>query len=122
MLKGCAITAVLHCAPPANRPSNEEICNCFKWFEKTLEVIPTRVYLALGVISWNTIIKYARKKMLHSTGISQFRHGAITKFNDGSFLLASYHPSQQNVFTGRLTEEMFDDILVRARNLLQIAK
>lgn len=117
-LKGCAITAVLHCAPPANKPLNEEIRNCFQWLTKTLDTVPARVYLALGTISFYTILKYACLKGICDKRMPEFKHGSLVEFNDGSILISSYHPSQQNVFTGRLTEEMFDNILMKARNLL----
>ncbi|MGQ9617096.1 MAG: uracil-DNA glycosylase [Spirochaetota bacterium] len=118
ILHNCAITATLHCAPPANRPGAEEIHNCYPWFEETVAILPVRVFLALGGIGWRTVINYARNRGLYEKAMPEFQHGAFVEFNNESLLLGSYHPSQQNVFTRRLTEEMFDEILMQVKSFL----
>ena len=117
-LHNCAITATLHCAPPANRPTAEEIRNCFHWFEETVAIFPLRVFLALGGIGWRTILSYAHNHGLYEKAMPEFQHGALVEFNNGCVLIGSYHPSQQNVFTRRLTEEMFDEILIQVKSFL----
>ncbi|QDT46838.1 Uracil DNA glycosylase superfamily protein [Symmachiella dynata] len=119
ILKDCAITAVCHCAPPQNKPTTDEIANCRDWLTETLEQLPVRLFLALGQIGFKAILKEARSRGWHTGKLPKFGHGAQVELTDGRVLLASYHPSQQNTFTGRLTEEMFDDIFATARGILQ---
>jgi len=117
-LADCAISAACHCAPPGNRPTSEEIANCREWFEETTAVLPLRGFLALGGIGWRAVIDLARHLDWYSGPIPKFGHGALVPLADDRWLLGSYHPSQQNTFTGRLTEEMLDDVMRRARELL----
>ncbi|TWU12248.1 Uracil DNA glycosylase superfamily protein [Symmachiella macrocystis] len=119
ILKDCAITAVCHCAPPQNKPTTDEIANCRDWLTETFEQLPVRLFLALGQIGFKAILKEARSRGWHAGKLPKFGHGAQVELTDGRVLLASYHPSQQNTFTGRLTEEMFDDIFTTARGILQ---
>ncbi|MDP7016176.1 MAG: uracil-DNA glycosylase [Pirellulaceae bacterium] len=114
----CAITATCHCAPPDNKPAAEEVANCRPFFVETVELLPVRVFLALGQIGWNAVLREARQQGWRTGKRPKFAHGAVEEFDDGRFLLASYHPSQQNTFTGRLTEEMLDDVFAKARDLL----
>lgn len=118
----CAITAACHCAPPGNRPSAEELRQCSGWLEETLRIVPARVIVALGQIAWKSVLSWAKDRgALRSH--SKFRHGAEAVLPgrecESIHVLASYHPSQQNTFTGRLTEEMFDAVFRRAREILQ---
>ena len=115
----CAITAAGHCAPPQNKPTREEIQNCEEWFERTVALLPVRVFLALGQIGWRAVIDKARVAGWYSGPIPKFGHAAKVQFNTGQWLLGSYHPSQQNTFTGRLTEEMLDHVFEVARGLIQ---
>ena len=113
-LDRCAITAVCHCAPPQNRPTATEIAFCRGWLEETLRLVPFRVVLCLGQLAWQQTVRVAKANewVLHRP--PKFSHGAETPLAGDRWLLASYHPSQQNTFTGRLTEAMLDDVLQRA--------
>lgn len=117
-LTDCAITAACHCAPPGNKPTREELQNCSEWFEETVELLPVRVFLALGQIGWRAVVDLARQTGLYSGRVPKFYHGACAGLSGDRWLVGSYHPSQQNTFTGRLTEEMFDGVFVQVRELL----
>ncbi|MEO7453683.1 MAG: uracil-DNA glycosylase [Fimbriimonadales bacterium] len=106
ILKGCLITAVNRCAPPDNKPTPQELDNCADFLAETLQETPWDVVVALGGIAWTRLGKHLGRR-LH-----KFGHG-VEHVADGRLLIASYHPSQQNTFTGRLTEEMFDAIFSR---------
>lgn len=118
-LSDCAITAVCHCAPPDNKPTREEKENCQRWLAQTVDVAPARVLLVLGQIAWQETAKEARRRNWWTGGLPKFSHGAKVELAGGRWLLGSYHPSQQNTFTGRLTEAMFDEVFQTARQLLQ---
>lgn len=118
-LINCAITATCHCAPPDNKPTKEEIENCRPWFDRTVEITPARVFLALGQIGWRSMIGYARQAGWYQGRIPKFGHGAEVEFSRNRWLIGSYHPSQQNTFTGRLTEPMFDSVFARVNEMLE---
>ncbi len=119
-LLDCAITAACHCAPPGNRPTTAELAACSTWLTHTLDLVPARVIVALGRIAWHAILREATSRgWLPARPRPTFRHGAEVTLAEGRTLLASYHPSQQNTFTGRLTEPMFDAVFRRARQLLR---
>lgn len=111
-LAGAYVTAVVHCAPPGNRPTPEERDNCLPYLERELRLLPWRVVVALGSFAYDGV---ARATGLR--GRPAFGHGVEVSPADGRWVLCSYHPSQQNTFTRRLTEEMLDAIFVRAREL-----
>ncbi|HMC12211.1 MAG TPA: uracil-DNA glycosylase [Pirellulaceae bacterium] len=115
----CAITAVCHCAPPDNKPLPEEIANCRQWLIESIDVVQPQVLLALGQIAWRAIIMEARRRQWHQGSMPRFGHGAKVPLGIGGWLLASYHPSQQNTFTGKLTEPMFDAVFAEARELVR---
>jgi uracil-DNA glycosylase len=117
-LHDCAITAACHCAPPDNKPTREELSNCRTWFERTVDLLRPKVLLALGGIGYRAVIDLARERGWHAGKLPRFAHGAHIELAGGRHLLASYHVSQQNTFTGRLTEQMLDDVLRAARELL----
>ncbi len=82
-------------------------------------MLPARVLLALGQIGFKAILTEARARGWHTGKLPKFGHGAQVELTDGRTLLASYHPSQQNTFTGRLTQEMFDGIFTTVREILE---
>jgi uracil-DNA glycosylase family 4 len=115
----CTITAMCHCAPPDNKPLPDEIANCQPWLTETFDLIQPRVIVALGQFAWKSSLDQARaRQWFTAKKLPPFGHGAEVELADGRYLLGSYHPSQQNTFTGRLTEPMLDAIFTRARQLL----
>lgn len=118
-LKDVFITAVCRCVPPKNRPKVAEIKNCLPWLAAEVALLPNlQGFVALGGIAFDGI-----RRMYKSQGIvlpkMKFGHGEIYKLGHGlPWLLASYHPSQQNTLTGRLTLDMFNEIWARVRDLL----
>jgi uracil-DNA glycosylase len=113
-----AITAACHCAPPDNKPTRQELANCREWFEATVDLLQPRVFLALGNIGFRAVVDLARDRGWYEGKLPRFAHGARIELAGGRHLLASYHVSQQNTFTGRLTEGMLDDVFHAARQLL----
>jgi uracil-DNA glycosylase family 4 len=116
-LDNALITAVCHCAPPDNKPIADEVANCRPWLEQTIETTKPSVFLALGKLAWDQLIRYFRSADLWIERVPKFGHGAEVELVDGRTLLGSYHPSQQNTFTGRLTEVMLDDVFRRTVEL-----
>lgn len=118
VLRDCVITATCHCAPPDNKPTPDEIAACRPWLDETIDLLPVRVFVALGQIAWKSVIDAARRREWWTGPLPKFTHGAEVELTDGRRLIGSYHPSQQNTFTGRLTEPMLDAVFARARTLL----
>ncbi len=118
-LHACAVTAVCHCAPPQNKPTREELETCRRWFSELLDFAPAQVFLCLGQISWKQTSRELIRRGMYAGCSPRFAHGAQVPLADGRWLLGSYHPSQQNTFTGRLNEQMFDEVFDRARRLLE---
>ena len=114
----CAITATCHCAPPGNKPSREEIDNCRDWLEQTAGLLEVRVVLALGRIAWQSVVHLSQRRGWLQRPLPAFAQGATVPMAGSRWLVGSYHPSQQNTFTGRLTEEMLDQVFARARELI----
>jgi len=115
----CAITAVCHCAPPDNKPTPQEVAHCRPWLEETFALLPAKVLIALGQIAWRAALLYARERGWRTGAMPKFGHGAVVELAGGRTLLGSYHPSQQNTFTGKLTEPMFDAIFAKAKALVE---
>lgn len=119
-LKDCYITAILRCAPPQNKPTAEEKINCFAYLLQEINLLENiQVIVALGKIAFDTVLNAFKE--IERTNFSkrpQFGHGIELKINEKITLIASYHPSQQNTFTGKLTESMFSAIFKRARELI----
>ncbi|MDN5724604.1 MAG: uracil-DNA glycosylase [Propionibacteriales bacterium] len=123
-LTDCRIVAAVRCAPPANKPSTPERHTCGHWLDRDLElsVATVRAVVALGGIGWSAFLAAARRlgwQVPRPT--PKFGHGAeaalITAAGQPIRLIGCYHVSQQNTFTGRLTEPMLDEIFVRARGV-----
>jgi len=113
-LKNVYISAAVRCAPPANKPSREEIAACGYWTQRELALLPgLRVYLALGRLAHDALLAHHGLVKAHWP----FAHGAEHTLPRGPVLLDSYHVSRQNTQTGRLTKKMFDEILLRAKAL-----
>jgi uracil-DNA glycosylase family 4 len=117
-LSDCAVTAVCHCAPPANKPTPVEIDNCSRWLRQTVDLVPVRVCVALGQIAWRAVVDESRRRGWLAGPNPKFTHGATVTLAGQRWLVGSYHPSQQNTSTGRLTEPMFDRIFATVRKLL----
>lgn len=116
-LTGVAITNACRCAPPENKPTRAEIDNCRDWFRQTVEMLPIRVFVGLGQVGWRAVVDFARTEGWHSGKLPQFSHGAELELGKDRWLIGSFHPSQQNTFTGRLTEPMLDSVFRRASQL-----
>ena len=126
-LDGVRITAAVHCAPPANKPTTQEKHTCGEWLQEELRIVEpvVNVIVPLGGIAW-TATASALRTGGWEVERAAFGHGATaaattpvdTKGSSRNVtILGSYHPSQQNTFTGRLTEPMLDGVLARARDL-----
>ncbi len=115
-LTGCYVAAAVRCAPPANKPSVSERDNCLPYLQRELSVLrEVKVIVALGSFAWDcclSVIKATGEQVLVPK--PKFTHLAEARL--GRFLLiGSYHPSQQNTFTGTLTEKAFDTVFERAK-------
>lgn len=117
-LRDCYVTAAVRCAPPDNKPLPQENANCRPYLLRELELLKRlRVIIALG--------RFAFDAAIDSVGLldpepkrPQFKHAAELDLSGGVTLIASFHPSQQNTFTGKLTEPMFDRVFARAKKIL----
>jgi uracil-DNA glycosylase len=119
-LRDCYITAAVRCAPPDNRPGIDERDRCLPYLVRELPALArVRVLVALGAFAWDATLRAARALGLAlPSPRPRFAHAAEAAL--GPFaLLGSYHPSQQNTFTGRLTEQELDRVFARARQLLE---
>ncbi len=119
-LRGAWVTAAVRCAPPANKPTPQERDTCLPWTLRELELLAdVRVILCLGAFAWQVALRLltlGSDDRKASGPQPRFAHGA--EFAAGRHtLLGSYHPSQQNTFTGKLTAEMMDAVLTRALEL-----
>lgn len=115
----CAIVATCHCAPPDNKPTTQEIANCRPWLTQTIDIVPAQVFLALGQIGWASLCRQLRERGWLTGRQPKFAHAAEVALADDRWLLGSYHPSQQNTFTGRLTEAMLDAVFAKAKARLR---
>lgn len=115
-----AITAIAHCAPPANKPLPIEVDNCSIHFKRTVDLMPKlRGMVALGRIAFDGCLKlYRSRGWLPPGPRPQFGHGVLHQFPNAPFLLGCFHPSQQNTFTGKLTPAMIREVFSRAKRLL----
>ena len=112
-LTGAYITAAVRCAPPANKPTTEERDACMGYITRELAVLHrARVLVALGLFGYQVVCGLVGVKPR-----PKFGHGVEAEAPDGRVVLCSFHPSQQNTFTGKLTPPMLDQIFVRSREL-----
>jgi len=123
-LAGARIVPAVRCAPPANKPTPGERDTCSAWFDREVALVEPhlRAVLALGGFAFDAALAAARRLgWTVPAARPRFGHGASVPLGSSSGrpvrLLASYHVSQQNTFTGRLTEPMLDDVLAAARAL-----
>jgi len=122
-LHGCVISAALRCAPPANKPLREELDRCRLHLRRELALLQRkRVIVALGRIAFLEVLKAWRENGGKIPGgrTPAFRHAGEWNLPGGVVLIASYHPSQQNTQTGRLTRPMFHAVFRRASQLLSL--
>jgi uracil-DNA glycosylase family 4 len=132
-LKNLYITAAVRCAPPDNKPLPRELAQCSNFLDRELAGLEkVKVVVALGKIGFDAYLNYMKRRLAHpnvatnatlerGTRFSKkdyvFKHGASYKMPDGRILLASFHPSNQNTQTGKLTRIMFVEIFKRAARL-----
>ncbi len=116
-LSGALVTSPVKCAPPANKPTTEERDTCRPFFDRELDVVDARVFIALGGFAYQGLSSYLGIKPR-----PKFGHGVEAEVLDGphagATVICSFHVSQQNTFTGRLTEPMLDAVFSRARELV----
>ena len=120
-LKDAWVTATVRCAPPGNKPTTQERETCRPYLESELDLFDSaRVIVTLGGFAFASLLRIQRARGASiDRPMPKFRHGVEVEI-DGKVLLASYHPSQQNTFTGTLTEPMFDAIWARAAELITV--
>jgi len=120
-LKDCYITAAVHCAPPLNKPSLSEFNSCRPYLIDELKLMRAKlaVVIVLGKIAFDSFLKaFEESGGLILKPRPKFGHGVAVPLRNGPLLICSYHPSQQNTFTGKLTVPMFQAIFERARSAL----
>ncbi len=117
-LTDCYITAIVHCAPPANKPTVEERATCNAWLDRELDLLEFgEVVVVLGQLAYGQVLRRFGPAVPRPR--PRFAHGLEVPIDGGGpLVIASYHPSQQNTFTGRLTEEMLDAVFRRVNALL----
>ena len=110
------ITASGRCAPPKNKPTAEELNNCQPFLEREIELLQPKVIVVLGRIAFERILRiYSESK-----AGKKFGHGTSFRLEAGPWLVCSYHPSQQNTSTKKLTVEMFDGMWAQVKSLLEV--
>ncbi|OBH00241.1 MULTISPECIES: uracil-DNA glycosylase [unclassified Mycobacterium] len=116
---GVRIAAPVRCAPPANAPTPAERDTCWPWLEAEWRLVAehVRTIVALGGFAWQIALRLPGASAMRKP---RFGHGVVAQFAPGVRLLGCYHPSQQNMFTGRLTPAMLDDVFRDAKRLAGI--
>ncbi len=116
------IGAAIRCAPPYNKPLLSEFANCHSYLVQEMQLLTQlKVIVALGSIAYNAVKKALRlNPEFKKFRFPPFAHGQHVELPDGRFLICSYHPSQQNTFTGKLTQPMFQKIFETAKALTQL--
>ena len=119
-LTGAWVTAPVRCVPPGNKPTIEERDNCSRWFDAELELLDPSVVITLGDYAYRSVWRHlADRGMALPRPRPRFGHGIEVAIEGGPVVLGSYHPSQQNTFTGKLTEAMLDAVFRRAAELVE---
>ncbi len=118
-LKNLYITAAVRCAPPDNKPLPQELAECSTFLDREIAGLTNlRVIVALGKIGFDAYLNHVKRRgLIASKKTYIFKHGASYRLPDGKTLLASYHPSNQNTQTGKLTRKMFVEIFKEAAEL-----
>ena len=121
VLSDVYITAAARCAPPDNKPFPQELANCSSFLDRELDGLKKlTVVVALGKIGFDAYLNYLKRRGAIATkALYVFRHAARYRMPDGKMLVASYHPSNQNTNTGKLTRQMFVEIFQQARRLAE---
>ena len=120
-LSGAYVTASVRCAPPDNKPALDEIRTCRRYLERELDILShVRVVVALGQLAFNVYLSILKDRgIIRSRAAYAFGHNREHRITGGGpLLISSYHPSQQNTSTGKLTESMLRDVFARARKRL----
>jgi uracil-DNA glycosylase family 4 len=125
VLKETRISMAVRCAPPENKPTTEERDTCAPYFENELQLIApsVRSFVALGNFGWQVLIK-SLKAQGHLIPTTKFGHGSTIKYSHNNIdylIIGSYHPSQQNTFTGKLTKPMLDSVLKKGAKFAGIS-
>ncbi len=122
VLTDAYITAAARCAPPANKPSPAEIANCSPFLDREIAILTrVRVIVALGHIGFDAYLNHLKRSgTIASKAAYRFAHAAEYEMPDGRTLVASYHPSNQNTNTGKLTEKMFTAVFTRVAELARM--
>ena len=120
-VRGTRITAPVHCAPPANKPTPAERDTCQPWLARELQIVwpGLRAVVVLGAFGWEALFRTLTAAGVQGPQKVQFAHGAEVDV-DGRTVIGCYHVSQQNTFTGRLTEAMLDAVIARAVTVAQL--
>jgi len=115
----CYITAAVRCAPPDNKPLPSELANCSEYLDRELAILKNvKVVVALGKIGFDAYLNYMKRNgKLGRRSDYPFAHAAQYEMPNGVVLLASYHPSNQNTATGKLTAEMFEAVFRTAKRI-----
>lgn len=121
ILRDCFITQVVRCAPPGNKPDRQEVANCQPYFLDELRLLNNvQAVIPLGRLAFAAYLSaYQQIGNTLPTPRLRFEHGKLTRLSTGCAFLPSYHPSQQNTQTGRLTRAMFHQVFATARTLLE---
>jgi uracil-DNA glycosylase family 4 len=118
-LRDAFIAAAVRCAPPANKPSPEEIANCLPHLDDEIAALPRlRVVVALGRIAFDAYLRLAKRRGVVLAPRPAFGHARAHVLSDGRVLIGCYHPSRQNTHTGKLTARMMDEVFLLARRAI----
>jgi uracil-DNA glycosylase family 4 len=122
-LRDAYITSAVRCAPPANKPTPEEVSNCLPHLEAELAALPrVRVVVALGKIGFDAYLQLLKRRGVVAHPRPRFGHASAHDLPNGQVLIGCYHPSRQNTNTGKLTTRMMDDVFRAARLALSRVK